>query len=97
MDQLEMLAQAERQLKHEMSDSFVGPVDKAAQHDQWTRLQSDIVMTEQKLKGYKQALADSIVQQNLAASRLDRFGQSVKNTGDRLVSVGRRIEASDRH
>lgn len=92
MDQLEMLAQAERQLKHEMSDSFVGPVDKAAQHDQWTRLQSDIVMTEQKLKGYKQALADSIVQQNLAASRLDRFGQSVKNTGDRLVSVGRRIE-----
>lgn len=60
---------------------------------QWVQLQSDIAMAEMKLKGYKQALADSIIQQGTMNSALDGFGKGVESFGAKIKPAGQRIEA----
>lgn len=90
--ELDLLMQAEKKLQHEMSADFIGPVNAEAQQEQWRKLQSDIAMTEIKLKGYKQALADSVIQQGVAESALGKLGSKFETMGDRLNSAGRKME-----
>jgi len=79
--QLESLRAAERQVGQSgMSD------------EQWKRLQADIAMCEQRLDGYRQALADSIVQQTAMESALGRAGAKLEDWGGKLEAQGRRVE-----
>lgn len=84
--QLDLLRQAEKQM--EDIDAFT-----PEQEAQWTKLQSDIVMTEQKLKGYQQALTDSIVKQGAATSLLGKLGSGIESFGSRVQGFGRGMEA----
>ncbi|WP_101723060.1 phage tail tape measure protein [Eggerthella timonensis] len=83
--QLDLLKQAEKQM--EEMDAFT-----PEQEAQWTKLQSDIVLTEQKLKGYQQALTDSIVKQGAATSLLGKLGSSVEKFGSHVQGFGRGME-----
>lgn len=83
--QLDFLKQAEKEL--EEVDTFT-----PEQEAQWTKLQSEIVMTEQKLKGYKQALADSIIQQGAASSALGKVGSAIEGFGSHVQGFGRGME-----
>lgn len=83
--QLDLFRQAEKQL--EEVDTFT-----PEQEAQWAKLQSDIVMTEQKLKGYQQALTDSIVKQGAASSALGKIGSSVEKFGSHVQGFGRGME-----
>lgn len=58
---------------------------------QWRQLQSDIVLAEQRLRGYSQQLIDSITQQNLATSSLNKFGGALITGGSKLQSAGDKI------
>jgi TP901 family phage tail tape measure protein len=82
--ELELLKEAEQKLAYEMTDGFIGPVNPDQQHEQWTKLQSDIVITEQRLKGYKQALTESMVQQKLATSTLSQAGEKIEGFAAKL-------------
>lgn len=79
--QLEALRAAESQIGSEGMSS-----------EQWVRLQSDIAACEQRLKGYRSVLADSIVQQTAAESAMGRAGARLKAWGDSLQPVGQRAE-----
>ncbi len=59
---------------------------------QWARLEADIAMCEQRLDGYRSALADSIVKQNAMESSLGRAGAKVEEFGERLEAPGQRVE-----
>lgn len=92
--ELELFKQAEKELE---SLDAMTPEQEA----QWAKLQSDIVMTEQKLKGYKQALAESMVNQGVAESSLgklgatvERFGSHVQGFGDGMQTVGRTLTST---
>ncbi len=61
--------------------------------EQWRKLQSDIAMAEISLKGYKQALAESIIQQGTMNSALNGFGVGVEAFGAKIKPVGQKIEA----
>ena len=61
---------------------------------QWVQLQRDIATAEMKLKGYKQALADSIIQQGTMNSALDGFGKGVESFGAKIKPAGRRSRPS---
>ena len=87
--ELELLKEAEQKLAYEMTDGFIGPVNPDQQHEQWTKLQSDIVITEQRLKGYKQALTESMVQQKLADSTLNKAGKVVESFAAKLEPASR--------
>ncbi len=79
--QLEALRAAEQQIGREgMSD------------EQWVRLQSDIAMCEQRLDGYRGALADSIVKQNAMESSLGKAGARLQAFGERAAPVGQKVE-----
>lgn len=79
--QLESLKAAEAQIGQEgMSD------------EQWKKLQADIAMCEKRLDGYRQALADSIVEQNAMESALGRAGRRLEEWGGKLEKQGQRIE-----
>ena len=89
--ELELLKEAEQKLAYEMTDGFIGPVNPDQQHEQWTKLQSDIVITEQRLKGYKQALTESMVQQKLADSTLNKAGKVVESFAAKLEPASRAL------
>lgn len=76
--QLDLLRQAEKQM-----ESIQGPYTPE-QQAQWTKLQSDIVLAEQKLAGYKQALTESMVQQKLATSTLSQAGEKIEGFAAKL-------------
>lgn len=57
--------------------------------EQWTKLQSDIAMTEQKLQGYKQALTESMVQQKLSTSMLNQAGEKLEGFATKLEPTSR--------
>lgn len=57
--------------------------------EQWTKLQSDIAMTEQKLQGYKQALTESMVQQKLSTSMLNQAGEKLEGFATKLEPASR--------
>lgn len=79
--QLEALRAAEQQIGREgMSD------------EQWVKLQSDIAMCEQRLDGYRGALADSIVKQNAMESSLGKAGARLQAFGEKAAPVGQKIE-----
>lgn len=61
------------------------------QERQWRQLQSDIVLAEQRLKGYSKQLIDSIAKQELATSSLYSFGNGLAAGGARLQSAGEKI------
>lgn len=61
--------------------------------EQWRKLQSDIAMAEISLRGYKQALAESIIQQGTMNSALNGFGVGVEAFGAKIKPVGQKIEA----
>lgn len=80
--QLEALRAAEQQIgKEEMSS------------EQWVKLQSDIAMCEQRLKGYRSALVDSVAQQVAANSVLGRSGAAIESWGKRLEPAGRAAQS----
>lgn len=83
--QLDLLEQAEAELSK--LDSFT-----PEQEAQWVRLQSDIVVTQQKLEGYEVALKDSITQQKLAESSLANLGDTLQSAGDKLESTGDKMQ-----
>ena len=87
--ELELLKEAEQKLAYEMTDGFIGPVNPDQQHEQWTKLQSDIVITEQRLTSYKQALTESMVQQKLADSTLNKAGKVVESFAAKLEPASR--------
>ena len=70
--QLDILRQAEREIGKEGMSS-----------EQWTRLQADIAMAEQKVKGYEQALRDAGVQQKARESHTGRLAQALQDFGDK--------------
>lgn len=88
--QLELLRQAEEQLENTQ-----GPMTPE-QQAQWTRLQSEIVMTEQRLQGYRQALLDSVVQQNAAESSLGRLGNALTSNAEKFNAAGRAMQTVGR-
>lgn len=83
--QLDLLKQAEAELSK--LDSFT-----PEQEAQWVRLQSDIVITQQKLEGYEAALKDSIAQQKLSKSSLANLGDTLQSAGDKLESVSTKMQ-----
>ncbi len=78
--QLELYRKAEEQIGKDGMSS-----------EQWTKLQSDIVIAEQKLKGYKQAIADSVIQQTAANSVLGKTGAKLEEIGTRFDGVSRKM------
>lgn len=76
--QLDILRQAEREIGKEGMSS-----------EQWTRLQADIAMAEQKVKGYEQALRDSVVQQKALESHTGRLAQALQDFGDKYDAAGK--------
>lgn len=64
--------------------------------EQWTKLQSDIAMAEQKLQGYKQALTESMVQQGTMNSLLGKAGASIESFGNKVDGFGRGVESTGR-
>lgn len=61
------------------------------QERQWRQLQSDIVLAEQRLRGYSKQLIDSIAQQKLATSTLNAFGDALVKGGTKLQGAGELI------
>lgn len=81
-EQLKLLKEAERQ---------VASGDIEMDSGQWAKLQGDIAKAEHALEGYRQALADSIVQQNLANSSLSQAGVKLEKFGNKIAPVGERM------
>lgn len=79
-EQLKVLRQAEKE-----AIDGTQPMNS----EQWTKLQSDIAMTEQKLQGYKQALTESMVQQNLSTSMLNQAGEKLEGFATKLEPASR--------
>ncbi len=80
-EELDTLKAAERELA---SQDHLTP----EQERQWRQLQSDIVLAEQRLKGYSSQLVDSIAKQDLASSSLNAFGGALITGGTKLQSAG---------
>lgn len=83
-EELDALEAAERELA---SLDHLTP----EQERQWRQLQSDIVLAEQRLRGYSKQLIDSIAQQELATSKLNAFGDALAKGGSRLQTAGELI------
>lgn len=86
-EQLKVLRQAEK-------DALDGT--QPMNDEQWTKLQSDIAICEQKLKGYKQALTESMVQQGAMNSILGKTGAGIESFGTKVEGFGRGVESAGR-
>lgn len=64
------------------------------QQRQWNRLQSEIVITEQRLKGYQQELVDSVTKQNVLASAVGRTGQRLQDFSKRFDGVAKGMRSA---
>lgn len=82
-EQLKLLKEAERQ---------VAAGDVKMDDAQWAKLQGDIAKAEQALDGYRQALAESIVQQNLANSSFNQAGIKLEKFGEKIAPVGEKMD-----
>lgn len=83
--ELEALRAAEEQIGQEDMSS-----------EQWVKLQSDIALAEQKLKGYKQALTESMAKQEAANTLLGKFGSKLTSAADQLEKTGKAMQTVGR-
>ena len=84
--ELETLRQLEEELGR--TDSMT------PEQQQWNRLQSEITITEQKLKGYQQELVDSVTKQNVLASAIGRTGQRLQDFSKRFDGASRKMRGA---
>lgn len=91
-DYRKKIASTKKELDYlKQAESEIGKEDMGS--DQWVNLQSDIVIAEQKLRGYKQALAETIIEQNVANSTLGKVGGAVERFGGKVEGIGRGMQS----
>lgn len=91
-DYRKKIASTKKELDYlKQAESEIGKEDMGS--DQWVKLQSDIVIAEQKLRGYKQALAETIIEQNVANSTLGKVGGAVERFGGKVEGIGRGMQS----
>lgn len=87
-EELNRLGQAEEKL------AAKGSLTEKEQR-QWSRIQSEIVITEQRLKGYQRELVESVTKQNMlttalgkASTKLASFSKRVSSLPSKMRSAG---------
>lgn len=81
-DQLGAYRQAEEEIGQENMST-----------EQWTKLQAEIAMTEQKLKAYVRELSEAQIKQSAMQSTLGKAGVAVEQWGIKHETAGRKVQA----